>query len=162
MFEKHIANFYGQWRVHGKVTADWMPKKEPGRLTEVKKKSTPNIRTQKTYGSLIFSCSLYLLHLRKTLKRNPLRKSRLPKPSSSCGKSSEGMKKKSPQKRRLLCWTGLVGSLKENSNISSRIVKDLVTKHEFAQIGELKKSNQSSLPVPLPEALIHSAFSGRF
>ncbi|XP_046570350.1 probable 39S ribosomal protein L45, mitochondrial [Haliotis rubra] len=29
VFEKHIANVYGQWRVHGKIIPDWMPPREP-------------------------------------------------------------------------------------------------------------------------------------
>ena len=33
VFEKHLANVYGTWRLHAKIISDWMPKKEPGRLT---------------------------------------------------------------------------------------------------------------------------------
>ena len=52
MFEKHLANLYGTWRLHAKIIPDWMPAKyvslsallcwevfnqcvarEPGRLT---------------------------------------------------------------------------------------------------------------------------------
>lgn len=29
VFEKHIADIYGQWRVHGKIIPDWMPPREP-------------------------------------------------------------------------------------------------------------------------------------
>ena len=25
VLEKHIANEYGQWRIHGKIIPDWMP-----------------------------------------------------------------------------------------------------------------------------------------
>ena len=34
VFEKHLANVYGTWRLHAKIISDWMPMKEPpGRLT---------------------------------------------------------------------------------------------------------------------------------
>lgn len=33
VFEKHLANVYGSWRLHAKIIPDWMPKREPGRLT---------------------------------------------------------------------------------------------------------------------------------
>ena len=33
VFEKHLANVYGTWRLHSKIIPDWMPKREPGRLT---------------------------------------------------------------------------------------------------------------------------------
>jgi len=33
VFEKHLANVYGTWRLHAKIIPDWMPPKEPGRLT---------------------------------------------------------------------------------------------------------------------------------
>ena len=33
VFEKHLANVYGIWRLHAKIIPDWMPKREPGRLT---------------------------------------------------------------------------------------------------------------------------------
>ena len=29
VFEKHIANTYGQWRIHGKIIPDWLPPREP-------------------------------------------------------------------------------------------------------------------------------------
>ena len=29
VMEKHIANEYGQWRIHGKIIPDWMPPGEP-------------------------------------------------------------------------------------------------------------------------------------
>lgn len=33
VFEKHIANEYGRWRIHGKIIPDWLPPKEPSRRT---------------------------------------------------------------------------------------------------------------------------------
>ena len=33
VFEKHIANIYGLWRLHSKIIPDWLPAKEPGKLT---------------------------------------------------------------------------------------------------------------------------------
>lgn len=33
VFEKHLANEYGTWRIHDKIIPDWMPPKEPGFLT---------------------------------------------------------------------------------------------------------------------------------
>ncbi|CAG2101693.1 unnamed protein product [Medioppia subpectinata] len=35
VFEKHVANLYGKWRVHAKLIPDWMPPKEPIRRTFV-------------------------------------------------------------------------------------------------------------------------------
>merc|ERR1719402_547282 len=35
VFEKHLSNVYGVWRLHAKIIPDWMPQKEPGRLTYV-------------------------------------------------------------------------------------------------------------------------------
>jgi hypothetical protein len=29
VFEKHLSNEYGLWRLHGKIVPDWMPPKEP-------------------------------------------------------------------------------------------------------------------------------------
>lgn len=29
VFEKHLADEYGRWRIHGKVTPDWMPRGQP-------------------------------------------------------------------------------------------------------------------------------------
>ncbi|KAK6182612.1 hypothetical protein SNE40_010257 [Patella caerulea] len=29
VFESHIADTYGQWRIHGKIIPDWMPPREP-------------------------------------------------------------------------------------------------------------------------------------
>lgn len=33
VFEKHLANVYGTWRLHGKIIPNWMPPKAPGLLT---------------------------------------------------------------------------------------------------------------------------------
>merc|ERR1712012_679547 len=33
VFEKHLSNIYGIWRLHSKILPDWLPPKEPGRLT---------------------------------------------------------------------------------------------------------------------------------
>lgn len=35
VFEKHLANQYGVWRLHGKIIPDWMPKPEPSPRTYV-------------------------------------------------------------------------------------------------------------------------------
>lgn len=36
VFEKHISNEYGKWRVHEKIIPDWMPPREPAPRTFVK------------------------------------------------------------------------------------------------------------------------------
>jgi len=33
VFENHVANAYGKWRIHDKVIPDWMPKPEPALRT---------------------------------------------------------------------------------------------------------------------------------
>ncbi|XP_014278875.1 large ribosomal subunit protein mL45 [Halyomorpha halys] len=33
VFEKHLANRYGRWRIHDKIIPDWMPPKEPLKRT---------------------------------------------------------------------------------------------------------------------------------
>ncbi|XP_054260513.1 probable 39S ribosomal protein L45, mitochondrial [Macrosteles quadrilineatus] len=33
IFEKHLSNKYGRWRIHAKIIPDWMPPKEPARAT---------------------------------------------------------------------------------------------------------------------------------
>ncbi|KAH7950948.1 hypothetical protein HPB52_003261 [Rhipicephalus sanguineus] len=38
VFEKHISNLYGTWRLHSKIIPDWQPPKEPMRKTFVKPK----------------------------------------------------------------------------------------------------------------------------
>lgn len=29
IYEKHITNRYGEWRIHAKIIPDWMPPKDP-------------------------------------------------------------------------------------------------------------------------------------
>lgn len=36
VFEKHLANMYGIWRMHGKIIPDWMPPKQPSAHTFIK------------------------------------------------------------------------------------------------------------------------------
>ncbi|KAJ3638442.1 hypothetical protein MTP99_001806 [Tenebrio molitor] len=36
VFEKHLANEYGRWRIHGKIIPDWLPPKEPSPITYVR------------------------------------------------------------------------------------------------------------------------------
>lgn len=36
VFEKHISNEYGKWRVHEKIIPDWMPPREPAPRTYMK------------------------------------------------------------------------------------------------------------------------------
>lgn len=33
VFEKHMSNQYGVWRVHYKIIPDWLPPKEPSKIT---------------------------------------------------------------------------------------------------------------------------------
>merc|ERR1719402_492389 len=33
VFEKHLSNTYGTWRLHAKIVPEWLPAREPGRLT---------------------------------------------------------------------------------------------------------------------------------
>lgn len=33
VFEKHLANEYGIWRIHGKIIPDWLPPREPSVVT---------------------------------------------------------------------------------------------------------------------------------
>lgn len=35
VYEKHIVNQYGMWRIHGKIIPDWMPSKEPVKVTNL-------------------------------------------------------------------------------------------------------------------------------
>ena len=41
VMEKHIANEYGQWRVHGKIIPDWMPPRGTLHKTYVKPELEP-------------------------------------------------------------------------------------------------------------------------
>lgn len=33
VFEKHLANEYGTWRIHAKIIPDWLPPREPTAVT---------------------------------------------------------------------------------------------------------------------------------
>lgn len=35
VYEKHIVNQYGMWRIHGKIIPDWMSLKEPAPVTNI-------------------------------------------------------------------------------------------------------------------------------
>nr|CAG4648235.1 EOG090X0DDP [Moina brachiata]SVE93256.1 EOG090X0DDP [Moina brachiata] len=35
VFEKHLANMYGKWRIHEKIIPDWMPPRDPGLKTYI-------------------------------------------------------------------------------------------------------------------------------
>jgi len=48
VFEKHLANVYGVWRMHAKIIPDWMPPREPGILTHLVEKEKPKSPTEKT------------------------------------------------------------------------------------------------------------------
>nr|CAG4645807.1 EOG090X0DDP [Lynceus sp. MCZ IZ 141354] len=41
VFEKHMANTYGKWRIHDKIIPDWMPPKQPATKTYVKPAEPP-------------------------------------------------------------------------------------------------------------------------
>lgn len=36
VFEKHLSNLYGVWRIHDKIIPDWAPPKDPSKLTKVR------------------------------------------------------------------------------------------------------------------------------
>lgn len=44
VFEKHLANEYGAWRIHGKIIPDWMKPEEVSTFTYIlpKKKEEPS------------------------------------------------------------------------------------------------------------------------
>lgn len=42
VFEKHLANEYGTWRIHDKIIPDWLPPKEPSATTYKKPKEVQN------------------------------------------------------------------------------------------------------------------------
>jgi len=44
VFEKHLANEYGTWRIHAKIIPDWLPPREPAPLT-YRKLPAPNPET---------------------------------------------------------------------------------------------------------------------
>lgn len=41
VFEKHVANEYGRWRIHGKIIPDWLPPREPSKRTFIHKEAEP-------------------------------------------------------------------------------------------------------------------------
>lgn len=43
VFEKHLSNLYGTWRIHDKIIPDWTPPKEPSKLTRVMPEPEPEI-----------------------------------------------------------------------------------------------------------------------
>jgi len=45
VFEKHIADLYGLWRIHEKIIPDWMPPREPGKKTYFKPIEPPPVST---------------------------------------------------------------------------------------------------------------------
>lgn len=47
VFEKHLSNEYGIWRLHDKIIPSWMPVKEPGIKTFVVKKEEPVVPEEK-------------------------------------------------------------------------------------------------------------------
>ena len=51
VFEKHMANVYGKWRIHDKIVPDWVPRSDPSSKTqlidmsEIESVSEANIQT---------------------------------------------------------------------------------------------------------------------
>lgn len=43
VFEKHLSNLYGTWRIHEKIIPDWAPPKDPSKLTKVLPEPEPEI-----------------------------------------------------------------------------------------------------------------------
>lgn len=41
VFEKHLSNLYGVWRIHDKIIPDWAPPKDPSKLTKVRPPPEP-------------------------------------------------------------------------------------------------------------------------
>lgn len=41
VFEKHIANEYGSWRIHAKIIPDWLPPREPSKRTFIYQPQSP-------------------------------------------------------------------------------------------------------------------------
>ncbi|CAG9793219.1 unnamed protein product [Diatraea saccharalis] len=41
VFEKHLSNLYGTWRIHDKIIPDWSPPKEPSKLTRIMPEPEP-------------------------------------------------------------------------------------------------------------------------
>lgn len=46
VFEKHLANQYGTWRVHAKIIPDWLPPRDPSATTYLRReKPAPETET---------------------------------------------------------------------------------------------------------------------
>ncbi|CAB3233111.1 unnamed protein product [Arctia plantaginis] len=43
VFEKHLSNLYGTWRIHDKIIPDWTAPKEPSKLTKIMPEPEPEI-----------------------------------------------------------------------------------------------------------------------
>lgn len=41
VFEKHLANLYGKWRVHAKIIPDWLPPRVPRPITYLRSIEDP-------------------------------------------------------------------------------------------------------------------------
>lgn len=46
VFEKHIANEYGRWRIHGKIIPDWLPPREPSKKTFIQKEAEQEVEVE--------------------------------------------------------------------------------------------------------------------
>ncbi len=51
VFEKHLANVYGLWRIHEKIIPDWMPERDAGRKTYIKQK--PDVEAEPVTDSVV-------------------------------------------------------------------------------------------------------------
>lgn len=47
VFEKHLPNLYGTWRLHHKIIPDWLPEPEPASRTYVMSKEEKELGTAK-------------------------------------------------------------------------------------------------------------------
>jgi len=53
VFEKHLSNVYGTWRLHTKIIPDWMPRRDTsGRLTYLVQKAKPSESKDKDKGKM--------------------------------------------------------------------------------------------------------------
>ncbi|XP_072933150.1 large ribosomal subunit protein mL45 [Epargyreus clarus] len=48
VFEKHLSNLYGTWRIHDKIIPDWTPPKDPSKLTRIMAKPEPEVVEKET------------------------------------------------------------------------------------------------------------------
>ncbi|XP_060063184.1 large ribosomal subunit protein mL45-like [Ylistrum balloti] len=53
VFEKHIVNMYGEWRLHSKITPSWMPQQAPLIKTLVKPEIPDREKIQKEIDTLV-------------------------------------------------------------------------------------------------------------